>query len=94
VEAAAGKLPGADTKKAAIGDVAVWIQEGFDLAQSAVYVAPIGVGAGPFTITPQYQAKAVKLGHARIVLAGRRLANLINQALAPANQVAGERPGG
>jgi len=83
VEAAAASLPRTDTKKAAAGDVAVWIQEGFDLARSAVYVAPIGVGNGPFAITPQYQAAAYKLGQARIVLAGRRLANLINEALAP-----------
>jgi len=83
VEAAATTLPRTDTKKVAISDVAVWVQEGFELAQSAVYVAPIGVGDGPFTITPQYQAAATKLGQARIVLAGRRLANLINQALAP-----------
>jgi hypothetical protein len=83
VEAAAAKLPAADPEKVAISDVAVWIQEGFDLAQSAVYVPPIGVGDGPFTITPQYQAAAVKLGRARIALAGRRLANLINQTLEP-----------
>ena len=48
VEAAATTLPRTDTKKVAISDVAVWIQEGFELAQSAVYVAPIGVGDGPF----------------------------------------------
>ncbi len=83
VEVAAATLPRAETKKVAISDVAVWIQEGFDLSQSAIYVAPIGVGVGPFAITPQYQAAAVKLGRARIALAGRRLANLINQALGP-----------
>jgi hypothetical protein len=83
VEAASMTLPRTDSKKVAISDVAVWVQEGFDLAQNAVYVAPIGVGDGPFTITPEYQAAATKLGQARIVLAGRRLANLINQALAP-----------
>jgi hypothetical protein len=83
VEAVAVRLPAPDPEKVAISDVTVWIQEGFDLAQSAIYVAPIGVGGGPFAITPQYQAAAVKLGRARIALAGRRLANLINQALEP-----------
>lgn len=82
-EMAAAKLPKPDAAKAAVRDVAVWIQEGFDLAQNTVYVAPIGVGNGPFAITPQYQAAAYKLGQARIALAGRRLAILINEALAP-----------
>ena len=83
VEAAAARLPAPDPEKVAISDAAVWIQEGVDLAQSAVYVAPIGAGDGPFALTPEYQAAAVSLGRARIALAGRRLANLINQALAP-----------
>jgi hypothetical protein len=39
------------------------------------------VGDGPFTITPAYQAAAIELGKQRIVLAGYRLANLINGAL-------------
>jgi hypothetical protein len=83
VERAAAMLPRAGADKVVISDVVVWIQEGFDLARTAVYVPPIGVGDGPFAITPQYQAAAVKLGRARIVLAGRRLANVINQALEP-----------
>jgi hypothetical protein len=76
-------LPAPDPRKVAISDVTVWIQEGFELSRSAIYVAPIGVGEGPFAITPQYQAAAVRLGRARLALAGRRLANLINQAFEP-----------
>jgi hypothetical protein len=81
-EKAAAALPEPDPKQAAIADEQVWIQEGLALAQSAVYVAPIGTGAGPFTITPEYQAAAAKLGKERIALAGRRLANLLNSSLA------------
>ena len=81
VEQAAPGLPKPDTSKAAIRDVTVWVQEGFDLAQNAVYVAPIGVGDGPFAVTPAYQAAAFKLGQKRIALAGARLAALLNDAL-------------
>ena len=44
-------------------------------------VPPIGVGDGPFSITPQYQKAAADLGRRRIALAGARLANLLNAAL-------------
>jgi hypothetical protein len=81
VEQAAPGLPKPDTSKAAIRDVTVWVQEGFDLAQNAVYVAPIGVGDGPFAVTPAYQVAAFELGQKRIALAGARLAALLNDAL-------------
>ena len=83
VEAAAAKLPKPDAAAVAITDVNVWVQEGLTLAQTKVYVAPIGDGAGPFVITPAYQTAAYALGQARIALAGARLANLLNQALEP-----------
>jgi hypothetical protein len=79
--AAAGKLPKAPAKEAALLDVAAWIAEGFELARTKVYVGPIGVGAGPFTVTPEYQAAIGDLGRVRIALAGARLANLLNDAL-------------
>jgi len=78
---AAAALPKPDPQKAAIRDEQIWIQEGFALAQSAIYVAPIGIGRGPFTITPAYQAAATQLGQQRIALAGVRLANLLNDSL-------------
>ena len=81
VEEAAARLPEADAKLAAVSDEKVWIQEGFDLAQSSVYVLPIGVGPGPFSITPAYQKAAADLGRRRIALAAARLANLLNTAL-------------
>jgi hypothetical protein len=78
---AAAALPAPDAQQAAIRDEQVWVQEGFALAQSDVYVSPIGVGAGPFPITPAYQAAASQLGKRRIALAGVRLAHLLNDAL-------------
>jgi hypothetical protein len=78
---AAARLPAAPTKTAAVRDEKVWIAEGLDLARTKVYVAPIGAGAGPFAITPAYQAAADALGRQRIALAGARLANLLDDAL-------------
>jgi hypothetical protein len=84
VEAAAAALPAltkAEAKKAAIRDETVWIAEGVELAQSAAYVSPIGVGDGPFTVDAKYQIASEKLAKRRIALAGVRLANLLNDAL-------------
>lgn len=80
-EQAAEHLPKPDPKLAAITDEKVWIQEGLELAQKAVYVPPIGVGDGPFAITADYQKAAVELGRKRVALAGARLAKLLNETL-------------
>jgi S1/P1 Nuclease len=79
--AAAAKLAKPDKKAAAVSDVAVWIEEGLSIAQTKIYVAPIGTGDGPFAVTAAYQALADKLGAQRIALAGARLASLLNEAL-------------
>jgi hypothetical protein len=76
--AAANKLAKAPKSAAAMLDVGVWTAEGLDLAQTKVYVTPIGVGTGPFTVTAAYQADIADLGKKRIALAGARLANLLN----------------
>jgi len=81
VETAANALPAAKSEKAAISDVDAWVQEGFELAQTAVYVSPINAGAGPFTIDAAYQSAALKLGRERMSLAGARLAALVNECL-------------
>jgi hypothetical protein len=79
---AVGKaLPDADSTLAAENDAADWIKESFDAAQQSVYIAPIGAGDGPFTITPAYRTAAKKLAKQRIALAGVRLANLLNEKL-------------
>jgi S1/P1 nuclease len=79
--AAAKGLPEADSKSASNTDTESWINESVDDAQHYVYVAPIGPGDGPFTITAAYFAAAKKLGSERIALAGARLANLLNSEL-------------
>jgi len=81
VQAAADALPKANATKAAITDEGIWVSEGVQLAQAAVYVAPIGVGDGPFTVDDAYQKAAFALGKQRISLAGARLANLLNACL-------------
>ena len=79
---AAKHLPAADPHQSEILDEGIWVQEGFDLAQSAVYVAPIGVGHGPFTVDAAYANAALELGRKRIALAGARLAQVLNAAFA------------
>ena len=81
VATAAAALPKAPAAKAAIRDPATWIQEGQELARTVVYTAPIGAGAGPFSIDAAYQKRALALGKQRIALAGARLANLLNDCL-------------
>jgi hypothetical protein len=80
-EALARTLPKARAAEAAVLDEAVWIQESFELAKSQVYAAPIGAGAGPFVITPAYRANATSVARTQIVLAGARLANVLNAEL-------------
>ncbi len=78
---AADHLPKPDPKLAAVTDEKVWIQEGLELAQKAVYVPPIGVGDGPFAITAEYQKAATELARQRVALAGVRLARILNETL-------------
>jgi len=82
VERAAAALPKAAVKKAAISDETVWINESFELAVGAIYVSPVGAGAGPFTLDEAYQKAALALAKKQIALAGARLANLLNACLA------------
>jgi len=62
-------------------DAADWSSESFAAAKQTVYTAPIGMGGGPFTLTPAYKTKAKALARKRIALAGVRLANLLNEEL-------------
>ena len=75
-------LPEADSSLAGIADAAVWIDESFQLAREHVYVnPPIGLGAGPFTITDEYRQNALEIARARVALGGARLANILNDEL-------------
>jgi hypothetical protein len=62
-------------------DAAAWVKESFEAAKSDVYKAPIGPGAGPFTLTPAYKTAATGLANKRIALAGARLAKALNDEL-------------
>jgi hypothetical protein len=74
-------LTPADAQLAAIPDEAIWIEESFQAAQQTVYAAPVGVGEGPYTLDTAYKTAARELAERRIALAGRRLANLLNDAM-------------
>lgn len=76
----AARLPAAPRALGAQSDPAVWARESFELARSAVYVDPIGDGAGPYPLTPAYKARARRIARERIALAGARLARLLNDA--------------
>ena len=75
------ELPRANAALAGKSDEKVWIAESFRDAQRTVYASPVGPGDGPFTLTPQYKARALKLAKKRVALAGARLAALLNTEL-------------
>jgi hypothetical protein len=74
-------LPSADETLAADLTTNDWINESFELAKTAVYVPPIGLGAGPFTITPEYEKTARQIANQRVALAGARLGNILKKEL-------------
>ena len=53
----------------------------FLVAKEYVYVKPIGLGAGPFTLTPSYKKTARKIANQRVALAGARLGRILNREL-------------
>ena len=77
----AKKLHGPKRAFAAKSSEAVWVQESFDAAQKTVYSGLIAGSDGTFSVTPSYAKSAKKLARQRAVLAGARLANLINSEL-------------
>lgn len=74
-------IPAANATKGSDLNASHWIKESFDDAATSVYVAPIGVGDGPFATTVAYRAAARTLAKRRVALAGVRLANLLNAEL-------------
>lgn len=77
---AAQQLPAAGTS-ASDANEADWVQEGFKLAQSSVYVPPIGPALGPYTLDDAYKSNSHTIGQQQVALAGARLANLLNAEL-------------
>ena len=74
-------LPEPDPHFAAIADPATWIEQSFQAATMAVYVDPIGIGPGPFTVDSTYEKQARARALKIVALAGARLANLLNESL-------------
>jgi hypothetical protein len=75
-------LPAAPADPAGDLDTTHWVKESFDDAALWVYKnPPIGLGAGPFQITPAYRKAALSLAKERVALAGSRLANVLNKEL-------------
>ena len=66
---------------AAIQDPATWIEEGFKLAKSRAYVAPIKIDGSPSLTSASYRREARETGEKQLLLAGYRLANLINSTI-------------
>ena len=71
---------------AAETDPALWVNESFALAKSKVYVAPISDDNDPAqTISPRldanYAAAATRVAKSQVLLAGYRLAQLLNTRL-------------
>jgi hypothetical protein len=77
----AAKLDAPDPRLAAVKDEDVWIAESLQVAKTSVYIAPIGVGAGPFEVDAEYRKQARAVAAERVALAGARLAKLLNDAL-------------
>jgi hypothetical protein len=74
----AKQLKAADSQLAAVSDEAIWIDESLQAAKDVVYVSPVGIGEGPFTLDASYKTRARELSEK--ALAGLRLANLLNEA--------------
>jgi hypothetical protein len=74
-------LPPANAMQAANLNVRDWVEDGRRLSRSEVYRLPVGPGAGPFNLTPQYRNAARLLARQRVALAGARLARILNNEL-------------
>jgi hypothetical protein len=77
----AAKLDAPEPNLAAVKDEDVWIAESLQVAKTSVYIAPIGVGSGPFVVDAEYRRQARAIAAERVALAGAaRLANLLNDS--------------
>jgi hypothetical protein len=66
-------------------DVHLWVDEGFQIAKSVVYQPPISEDEPDSAVGipgTQYRATAKRIAQSQVLLAGYRLAGLLNQALA------------
>lgn len=72
------RLPSPDSRAVGNDNPEAWIKESFALAQSKVYVSPIGEGPGPYKLDAAYRAQARDVAQQQVALAGARLAKLLN----------------
>ena len=71
--------PRIDSRRAAILDPSAWLQESMDISQRVVYAPPVAISADPITLTGAYKANARLAAQQQAVVAGARLANLLNR---------------
>jgi S1/P1 Nuclease len=81
-QALARQLPTPPARRIADTRVQDWLNESSRIARRVVYQAPIGPGSGPYPLTPRYREQARVIARSQVALAGRRLAVLLNTALA------------
>jgi len=58
-----------------------WLEESEQIALARVYIKPILGGKGPYKVTKAYRTMARAAARERVVLAGARLAAILNQEL-------------
>jgi S1/P1 Nuclease len=75
-------LPEVSAEAAHVTYPAAWAQESFTLAKDVAYQPPIGPGKGPYYVTAAYRQNVGSTAEERIALAGARLAQLLEAALA------------
>ena len=75
-------LPQAGAGPLRVSDPAAWAQESFTIARQVAYRPPIGPGKGPYYVTAAYRQAVGATAEKQIALAGARLANLLEAALA------------
>ena len=65
-----------------ISDETVWVDEGVETAKAEAYKSPpIGSSTGPFLVDQDYKDNAHRVAREKILLAGARLADLLNNEL-------------
>jgi hypothetical protein len=77
----AAGLDAASTSSSDVADAQTWITASFKLAQSQVYIEPVGVSDGPFKATDTYTGAARTLAKSQVALAGARLAEVLKEDL-------------
>lgn len=70
-----------DQAKAQVLDPETWASESFELAKQHAYAAPVRTDKVAVELTREYETAARSVARSQVVLAGARLATLLNAAL-------------